>query len=152
MGLANKDSNSKYVYPFCTVLVDWIGTNVPQPCLINGSNYKRLFVSGKNLAKRIDLKFPRMACMQVERFARWARNERLAREVSSTPLYETPEPEKRPYGSAAGLTNSLGNADKGNNLSTKRQGTNGQGTNGLSSRDLGNDASNRSYESQPSPN
>ena len=89
--------------------------------------------------------------MQVERFARRARNERLGREVSSTPLYETLEPEKRPYGSAAGLTSSLGNADKGSNLSTKRQDIDGQGTNGLSSRDLSNDASNRSDESQPSP-
>ncbi|KAI2736039.1 hypothetical protein DTO013E5_9194 [Penicillium roqueforti] len=126
---ANKDTNSKYIYPFCTVLVDWIGSDVPKPCLIDRSDYKRLSVSGKDSAKRVDWKFFRIACMQVDRFEKWAGNERLGRQISPTPLYETPGPESQQSGTEAATTNTLGNIVDGINLNADGQSTSDRNAN-----------------------
>ncbi|KAJ5366085.1 hypothetical protein N7541_000026 [Penicillium brevicompactum] len=154
---ANKDNNSRYVYPFCTVLVDWIGSDVPKPCLINRSNYKSLSVSGKDSAKRVDWKFFRIACMQVERFEKWAGNERLGREISSTPLYETPGPEGQRYGTGAATMNTLVNATDGIDLnadgqSTSDQNTNPQNTNPQKTSDQNTNPQNTSDQSTNPPN
>lgn len=126
---AIKDNNSKYIYPFCTVLVDWIGSDVPKPCLISRSDYKRLSVSGKDSAKRVDWKFFRIACMQVEKFEKWAGNERLGKQVSPTPLYETPGPESQQSGTEAATTNPLVSAVDGINLNADGQTTSDRNAN-----------------------
>lgn len=126
---ANKASDSKYRFPFSTVLVGWKDFKL-SPAYINRSNYKDLTSASKEASKRTDRKFYEIACLQVKRFKDWAGEERLDREKSPTPLEETPEPEAEIQNQNE--PSNKGRLAKSQNIEGNDRSQNGQSQNGQS--------------------
>ncbi|OQE71138.1 hypothetical protein PENNAL_c0111G08527 [Penicillium nalgiovense] len=67
-----KKTNTKYIFPFTTVLVDWKqGVNLP-PVWISRTNYKKLSSAAKKESLRTDRRIYAVALVQVKNYRNWA--------------------------------------------------------------------------------
>lgn len=98
-----KKTNTKYIFPFTTVLVDWKqGVNLP-PVWISRTNYKKLSSAAKKESLRTDRRIYAVALVQVKNYRNWAGKlldnkwtgvQRVGLAQSPTPFPETVETEQ----------------------------------------------------------
>ncbi|KAJ5130649.1 uncharacterized protein N7515_006688 [Penicillium bovifimosum] len=98
-----KKRNTRYIFPFTTVLVDWKqGVNLP-PVWISRTNYKKLSSTAKKEGLKTDRRIYAVALVQVKNYRNWAGKlldnkwtgmQRIGLAQSPTPFPETLETEQ----------------------------------------------------------